>query len=61
MDEARRLASTTLTPYAITTRYPGDLPELSREEAQEAFLLAQQVWEFILDRLPPETRIGESA
>ncbi len=52
--EDLRLASTTLTPYAVTTRYPGDLPELTRNEAQEAQKLAQHVWGFVIGHLPPE-------
>jgi HEPN domain-containing protein len=53
--EALRLAATTLTPYAVTFRYPGELPELSVEEAEQAIKLARQVWDFGLDRLPAET------
>jgi HEPN domain-containing protein len=50
--EVLRTAATTLTPYAITTRYPGDLPEISSEEATEAFKLAHDTLEFVLERLP---------
>jgi HEPN domain-containing protein len=32
--ETLRLAATTLTPYAVTFRYPGGLPELTAEEAE---------------------------
>jgi HEPN domain-containing protein len=52
-----RTAATTLTPYAVDSRYPGDLPELTEAEAREALMLARQVWDFVLQRLPPETRI----
>jgi len=52
-----RTAVTTLTPYAVTTRYPGDLPEISQQEAKDALGLARQIWGFILDRLPEEARI----
>ncbi|HHB90828.1 MAG TPA: HEPN domain-containing protein [Anaerolineae bacterium] len=47
-----RQAATTLTPYAVASRYPGDLPELSEEEAREAVALARQVWDFVLSRFP---------
>lgn len=30
-----------LTPYGVETRYPGDLPELSRDEGVEALRLAR--------------------
>ncbi|KIX84341.1 HEPN domain-containing protein [Thermus filiformis] len=31
-----------LNPYAVAGRYPGDLPEASREDWEEALLLAEQ-------------------
>jgi hypothetical protein len=49
-----RTAATTLTPFAVITRYPGDLPEISAQEAMEALELARQVRDFILARLPAE-------
>lgn len=49
-----RTATTTLTPYAVTTRYPGDFPELSRKEAQEAISFAQHILDFVTPRLPTE-------
>ena len=52
-----RTAATLLTPYAVTTRYPGDLPEISTEEAVQALDLAKQTWEFILHHLPALERI----
>ena len=55
--ETLRRAATALTPYAVALRYPGDLPELSEAEAQEALSLAREVWDFILERLPPEVRL----
>jgi len=54
-----RTAATTLTPSAVTTRYPGDLPEISVQEAREALQWAQQTWKFTLAYLPEETRIPE--
>lgn len=53
--ESLRQAAATLTPYAVTFRYPGELPELAEVEAEQAIFLARQVWEFGLDRLPEET------
>ena len=53
-----RKAATILTPYAVTVRYPGDLPEISNQEAREAVELARQTWRFILDQLPEEARIS---
>ena len=47
-----RDAATTLTPYAVTARYPGDLPELTIEEAEEAYKLSQQVWEVAIGLMP---------
>lgn len=52
--EDLRLAATSLTPYAVAARYPGDLPGLSKEEALEALDKAQQVWNFVIDRLPSD-------
>jgi len=53
--ESLRQAAITLTPYAVTFRYPGDLPELSAEEAEQAISLSRQVWEFVRKQLPLET------
>ena len=52
--ENLRTAAVTLTPLAVGLRYPGDLPELSREEALHSLELANQVWNFVMERLPPE-------
>ena len=49
-----RTAATTLTPFAVITRYPGDLPEISAQEAMEALELARQIRDFILAHLPVE-------
>jgi HEPN domain-containing protein len=51
-----RTAATTLNPYAVALRYPGDMPELSEAEAQEALALAREVWEFVLERIPSITQ-----
>lgn len=50
--EQLRVAAITLTPYAVASRYPGDSPNLTIEDAQQALALAQSVWQFILARIP---------
>ena len=52
--QALRTAATTLTPYAVASRYPGDLVELTEAEAKEAVELGRQVQEFVMKRLPSE-------
>ena len=52
--DALRAAATTLTPFAVITRYPGDLPDISAQEAREALELGRQIWEFVQERLPKE-------
>lgn len=37
-----------LTPYGVEVRYPGDLPELTTNEARQAVALAEMVKEAIL-------------
>lgn len=54
-----REASVTLTPYAVTFRYPGNLPELTLAEAERACTLAEKVWNFLIARLPLETHPKE--
>lgn len=39
-----------LNRYYIESRYPGDYPEISFEEAKEALQAAKQVKEFVLDQ-----------
>ena len=56
-----RSAATALTPYAVAMRYPGDLPELTEAEAQEALTLARGVWGFVLERLPTEVRVEDQS
>ena len=50
--EALRVAGTTLTPYAVASRYPGDVSNLSLADSQQALSLAQEVWQFVLSKLP---------
>jgi len=52
--EILRTAATTLNPYAVTTRYPGDIPEISAIEAREALVFSMQIWEFVLRKLPSD-------
>jgi hypothetical protein len=52
--DALRSAATNLTPFAVVTRYPGDLPDISAQEAREALDQARQIWNFILARLPEQ-------
>jgi HEPN domain-containing protein len=54
--DSLRNAATTLTPFAVTIRYPGDMPDISAKEAREALHLARQIWDFVLAHLPKETQ-----
>ncbi len=56
--EQLRVAAVTLTPYAVLTRYPGDLPNISIEEASTAIELAKYAYKFIVAKLPGEYSIG---
>ena len=42
-----------LTEYAWRFRYPGESDEPVREEAEQALVVARDVYESILTRLPP--------
>ena len=44
----------TLAPYAVEIRYPGEVIEVSLEEAQEALYTAKAVRDFVLNLLPSE-------
>jgi len=55
--EELRTAATTLTPYAVESRYPGDVAELTEEEARQALTMAHQVWGFVFRRLPSDVQI----
>lgn len=54
--QALRTAAAALTPYAVTSRYPGDLADLTEAEAILAVELGRQVQEFVLKRLPSEVQ-----
>jgi uncharacterized protein YecE (DUF72 family) len=45
-----------LTQYAWRFRYPGESDEPVREEAEQALVVARDVYESILTRLPPEAK-----
>lgn len=51
-DLARSLRSATaLNPYGVETRYPGDLPDMTREDAEHAASLASEVRQSVLRSL----------
>ena len=45
------LPATALTPYGVEVRYPGDIPEPSQRETEDAILLAKKVRDAVRDRL----------
>ena len=45
-------AATALNPYGVEVRYPGDIPEPTRAEADAALCLARLVRDAILEALP---------
>jgi len=45
--------ATALNPYGVDARYPGDIPEPTRAQAEEALRLARSVRDAILRSLPP--------
>lgn len=48
------ICAETLTPYATEFRYPGDLLEPEKEDAEEAIEMAIQVYSFVLQNLPSD-------
>jgi len=46
-----------LAPYAVEIRYPGEVMEVSRKEAQEALATAEAVWDFVINLLPKDTHV----
>ena len=44
----------TLAPYAVEVRYPGEIMEVSRAEAEAPLATAEAVWQFVLNLLPSE-------
>ena len=52
-DLAASLSGVTgLNPYGVEVRYPGDIPEPNRQQAEEALELAQSVRKAVLSALP---------
>ncbi|MCI0691565.1 HEPN domain-containing protein [candidate division KSB1 bacterium] len=51
-------AATILTPYATAYRYPGEFfgPEPDTQQVQDALQLAKQIFDFVVDHLPEDTR-----
>jgi len=45
-----------LTPYATAFRYPGDVLEPDPLDAEEALVLAEKVFGFVLEKLPDAIR-----
>ena len=41
-----------LSPYGADVRYPGDLPEPSVSEAENAVALARQIRDVVVEHLP---------
>ena len=42
---------TALNPYGVEYRYPGDFPDLTHDDAEEAFRLADKVWAAVAPRI----------
>jgi hypothetical protein len=51
-----RLGAELLSPYAVEIRYPGDVLEVPREDAEEAYTSAIAIWEFVLKQLPADVQ-----
>ena len=43
-----------LNPYGVEIRYPGDMPAIDPEDAQNALELAKKVRDAVVKLLPPE-------
>jgi HEPN domain-containing protein len=43
-----------LTTYAVEYRYPGDYPDITRKDAEEALEIAGRVRQAVLQRLPKD-------
>lgn len=51
-----QLIADILTPYAITSRYPGDVLEPDPLDAEEALVSAEKAFSFVLEKLPDTIR-----
>lgn len=49
-----REAAESLTPYAVEVRYPGNMLEISTEEARQALAAAKAIWDKVLSFIPCE-------
>ncbi len=47
-----------LNDYAVTFGYPSSRPDPTPEQAREAFAVAREVYQFVLDRLPVQAHPG---
>lgn len=54
MKPPEEVKATTLNPFGVEVRYPGDLPEPTLAEAQEAVAIAQRVRDAVLGHLPSD-------
>jgi len=45
------LSASALTPYGVAVRYPGDIPEPTQQETEEALALARKVRDAVVSRL----------
>ncbi|MFC1713403.1 HEPN domain-containing protein, partial [Candidatus Poribacteria bacterium] len=43
-----------LAPYAVEIRYPGQTVDISQEAAREAVVIAEAVWDFVLNLIPDQ-------
>ena len=57
--EKFRSSAGPLTDYAVRFRYPSGEPDPTVKQAEEALALARQLWQFVLNLLPPETHPEE--
>jgi len=46
----------TLAPFAVEIRYPGDILDITQEEAREIFKTVSSVWNFVFSLLPIEVQ-----
>ena len=53
--EQFRSSAGPLTDYAVRFRYPSGEPDPTLRQAEEALDLAHQLWQFVLNLLPPGT------
>ena len=51
-----RYAATMLSPFAVTTRYPGELPDVTVKEARDTLDQANLIWDYVIAHLPEEVR-----